>query len=357
MTRHASRVSIVACLLLAGCHEAAPDEAVTETAVAVKVEPVTVGSIREQIAATGLVTAAPGAELTVTAPEGARIAALPKAEGDHVAAGEILARFDIPSLAASISASQAAIDQAAAHVENARAAATRLEGLVERGVAARKEAEDAQRDLRDAIAALGQAESARAAATALAARATVRAPFAGVIARRWHNPGDLVEPGLGDPIVRLVDPSRFEIVASVPVGAISRVPASAKAEVTDAGGATTDATVIARPVAIDPGNPTAPVRLKPASSHDLIAGVAVRVVIFGAEQPKAVRVPPAAIIRGAAATSVMVVDDESKAHRVEIETGITTDEAVEVVKGLKGGERVIVRGQNGLPDGAPVTVE
>jgi multidrug efflux pump subunit AcrA (membrane-fusion protein) len=68
-------------------------------------------------------------------------------------------------------------------------------------------------------------------------------------------------------------------------------------------------------------------------------------------------VPPAAIIRGAAATSVMVVDDESKAHRVEIETGITTDEAVEVVKGLKGGERVIVRGQNGLPDGAPVTVE
>lgn len=348
---------LLAGFLLSGCHEAAPDEAVTETAVAVKVEPVTVGSIREEISATGLVTAAPGAELTVTAPEAARIAALPKGEGEHVAAGEVLVRFDIPSLAASSSASQAAIDQAAAHVENARAAATRLDGLVERGVAARKEAEDAQRDLREATAALAQAESARTASTALAERAIVRAPFAGVIAKRWHNPGDFVEPGLGDPVIRLVDPSRFEIVASVPVSVISRVPSNGKAQVTDAGGNTADAVIIARPVAIDPGNPTAPVRLKPASSHQLIAGVSVRVIIFGAEQQKAVLVPPAAVIRDAEATSVMVVDGESKAHRVEIETGVTTDAAVEVIKGLKGGERVIVRGQNGLPDGAPVTVE
>jgi len=357
MTRDALIVSIVASLLLTGCHNATPDEVETETAVAVKVESATVGSIREEISATGVVTAAPGAELTVTAPEAGRIGALPKAEGDRVAAGEILARFDIPSLAASASASQAAIDQATAHVENARAAATRLEGLVERGVAARKEAEDAQRDLREATAALAQAESARSAATALAERVTVRAPFAGVIARRWHNPGDLVEPGLGDPIIRLVDPSRFEIVANVPVAAISRVPANAKAEATDAGGTATEATVIARPVAIEPGNATAPVRLKPAASHQLIAGVTLRVAIFGREQPKAVLVPPAAIIREADATVVMVVDGESKAHRVEVETGITTDEAVEIVKGLKSGDRVIVRGQNGLPDGAPVTVE
>ena len=357
MTHVALIVCLLAGFLLSGCHEATPDEAVTETAVVVKVEPVTVGSIREEISATGLVTAAPGAELTVTAPEAARIAALPKGEGERVAAGEILVRFDIPSLAATTSASQAAIDQAAAHVENARAAATRLDGLVERGVAARKEAEDAQRDLREATAALAQAESARTASTALAERATVRAPFAGVIARRWHNPGDLVEPGLGDPVIRLVDPSRFEIVASVPVGVISRVPSNGKAQVTDAAGDATDAVIIARPVAIDPGTPTAPVRLKLAASHQLIAGVSVHVIIFGAEQPKAVLVPPAAVLRDAEATSVMVVDGESKAHRVEIETGITTAEAVEVLKGLKGGERVIVRGQNGLPDGAPVTVE
>ena len=357
MTRDALILTMLATLVLTGCQHAPPDEVETETAVAVKVETATVGSIREEISATGVVTAAPGAELTVTAPEAARIAALPKAEGDRVAAGEILARFDIPSLAASASASQAAIDQATAHVENARAAATRLEGLVERGVAARKEAEDAQRDLREATAALAQAESARTAATALVERATVHAPFAGVVAKRWHNPGDLVEPGLGDPIIRLVDPSRFEVLANVPVAAISRVPVNAKAELTDAGGAASEATVIARPVAIEPGSATAPVRLKPAAPHQLIAGVAVRVTIFGREQPKAVLVPPAAIIREADATVVMVVDGDSKAHRVEVETGIATDETVEIVKGLKSGDRVIVRGQNGLPDGAPVTVE
>ena len=45
-------VCLLAGVLFSGCHEAAPDEAVTETAVVVKVEPVTVGSIREEISAT-----------------------------------------------------------------------------------------------------------------------------------------------------------------------------------------------------------------------------------------------------------------------------------------------------------------
>jgi RND family efflux transporter MFP subunit len=357
VTRTASLCWIFVALLLSACHEPPPDDAVSETAVAVSVETAVVGSIRERIAATGIVVAAPGAELTVTAPQAARIAALPKAEGDRVSAGEILVRFDVPSLVSGAAASRAAIDQAKARVDNARAAATRLEGLVERGVAARKEAEDAERDLREAIAALAEAESAGTSAEALAARSVVRAPFAGVIARRWHNPGDMVEPGSGDPVIRVVDPNHFEIVASVPVTALPRVQVGAPGEAVDAGGVKIETTVIARPVAIDPGNATAPVRLRPAVAGRLIAGVTMSVTIFGPEKTRAVLVPPAAVVRDSGTTFVMVVGADSTAHRVEVETGVATEEAVDVVKGLKGGERVIVRGQNGLPDGAAVTVE
>ena len=53
----------------------------------------------------------------------------------------------------------------------------------------------------------------------------------------------------------------------------------------------------------------------------------------------------------------MVVHSDSTAHRVEIETGLSSGDFVQVVKGLAGGERVIVRGQNALPDGAAVTIE
>ncbi len=352
-----SRTLFLAGLALAGCHQAAPEETETETPVAVAVVAAKTGPVREVISATGVVTAAPGAELIVTAPEAARIVELPKAEGDRVRAGDLLARFEIPSLSAGASASHAAIEQAQARAENAKAASARIAGLFERGVAARKEVEDAQRELREANAALAQAESASGAADTLAARTVVRARFAGVVAKRWHNPGDLVEPGAADPILRVIDPSRLEVTAAAPVGTLSRIAAGAPARIVDpSGGEPVNATVIARPAAVETGSVTAPVRLRPASTAALTAGMPVQIEILGPEHAGAVIVPPAAIVREGETTLVMIVGPDSKAKRSEVEIGVSSPDAVEIKKGVAAGDKVIVRGQNGLPDGAAVTI-
>ena len=342
--------------LLIACRHEAPEETETQTPVAVAVETARTGSVREVIASSGLVGAAPGAELLVTAPEAARIVEMPRAEGDRVRPGDLLVRFEIPSLAAGAAAGRAEIEQAEARVENAKAARDRLSGLFERGVAARKEVEDAERELREANAALAQARSASGAANTLAGRTVVRARFAGVIAKRWHNPGDLVEPGTSDPILRVIDPNRLEVVAAVPVASLPRVAAGAPAYVVDPAGDRIDAAVIARPAAVEPGTVTASVRLRPASAARLTAGTSVQVEILGPERAGAVLVPPAAVIHDGEASIVMTVDADSKAHRHEVEVGVVTGEAAEIRKGIKAGERVVVRGQNGLPDGASVTI-
>jgi cobalt-zinc-cadmium efflux system membrane fusion protein len=349
----------LACVVAAaGCHDAPAEETATESAVSVAVESARRGSIREVVAATGTVTAPPGGELVVTAPEAARIAELPKAEGDGVRVGDLLVRFEIPSLTAAAAASRAGIDQAQARVDNAKAAAARLAGLFERGVAARKEVEDAERELRESEAALAQALSASSAANALAGRLVVRAKFAGVVAKRWHNPGDLVEPGPSDPILRVIDPSHLEVVAAVPVGELARIAAGAPARIANpAGGEPLGATVIARPAAVDPGSVTAPVRLRPAASKDLTAGMAVQVEILGPEHAEVVLVPPSAIVRDGDSRVVVTVGTDGKAHRHEVEVGVVTAAAAEIRKGVAAGDRVIVRGQNALPDGAAVTVE
>lgn len=344
-------------LIMAGCHEASPDETVTDTPVAVQVEPARVAPIREVIAATGIVSAPPGGELVVTAPEAARIVELPKAEGDRVRAGDLLVRFEIPSLTAGATSSRAGIEQAQARVENAKAASARLSGLFDRGVAARKEVEDADRELREAQAALAQARSASGAADTLAGRLVVRARFAGVVAKRWHNPGDLVEPGPSDPILRIIDPTHLEIVAAVPVGALARITAGAPARIVDpAGGDPVPASVISRPAAVDAGSVTAPVRLRPASATALTAGMSVQVEILGPEHPGVVVVPAAALVREGTTNVVLTAGGDSKAHRNEVELGIVTPDTIEIRKGIKAGDKVIVRGQNGLPDGAAVTV-
>ena len=349
--------AIAVLCVVSACRHEAPEESETESPVLVQIEQVKGGPVREVISATGMVTAAPGAELVVTAPEAARIVELPKAEGDRVKPGDLLVRFDIPSLTAGAESSRAGIEQAQARVENAKAAATRVQGLFERGVAARKEVEDAERELREANAALAQAQSASGAANALANRTVVRATFAGVVAKRFHNPGDMVEPGQSEPILRVVDPSHLEITAAVPVAALTRIAPNAPAHVTIPGSdEPIDATVVARPAAVDPGSVTASVRLKPASVAGLTVGVSVEIEILGPEHTAAVLVPPAAIVRDGEATVVMTVGADSKAHRNEVEVGVVNPDVAEIKKGIKPGDKVIVRGQNGLPDGAAVTI-
>src|SRR6185503_9313515 len=169
------------------------------------------------VAASGIVSAAPGADWVITAPEPARIVELPKAEGDRVTPGDLLVRFEIPARATDVAARRAEVDQARARMENAQASVTRLTTLVEHGVAAQKELEDARRDLAEAKAAVAQAQAALQNAGALESRTVVRATFPGVVAKRAHNPGDMVEAAAGDVILRVIDPGKLQVLASVAI--------------------------------------------------------------------------------------------------------------------------------------------
>ena len=348
---------LLLCLALPSCRREAPEEIETHTAVAVAVETAKRDAIREVIAASGIVTPAPGAELIVTAPEAARIAELRKAEGDRVREGDVLVRFDIPALAKDAAASRAEVQEAQARHEHAKAASVRVQGLFERGIAAKKEVEDAQREEREAQAAVARAESGSGAAQAMAARAVVRAQFSGIVANRWHNPGDLVEPGQGDPILRVIDPSRLEVTAAVPVAALTRIVLNAPARVIDpAADAPIPATVVARPAAVDPASATANIRLSMPKATPFAAGLPVRVEILGPEHRGAIVVPPAAILNDGGKSIVMIVGADGKAHRHEVEVGVTSREQTEIKSGVAEGDKVIVRGHNGLPDNAAVTI-
>ena len=137
----------------------------------------------------------------------------PKLRGS-VKPGDLLVRFEIPAREAEVAQRKAEVAQARARVENGQASVKRLTTLVEHGVAAQKELEDAKRDQSEARAALAQAEADIDAAAVLAARSVVRARFAGVIAKRGHNPGDMVDAASTDLILRVIDPSKLQVIAS-----------------------------------------------------------------------------------------------------------------------------------------------
>ena len=68
-----------------------------------------------------------------------------------------------------------------------------------------------------------------------------------------------------------------------------------------------------------------------------------------------VLVPASAVVHEGEETAVFVVENEM-AKRREVKTGIENSDRVEIISGVKPGEMVITSGQNGLPDGAKVTL-
>lgn len=351
------RLLVVALLAIAsGCSKPTEETVESETVVTVKTVPAALGTIRGIVHATGIVNPAPGADLVVVAPEAARIAEVPRAAGDRVRRGDLLVRFEIPTAAAEVQRQQAEVARAQATLDTAIAAQTRARELFERGVAARKEVEDAGRAVADANAAQAQARASLASSQTIAQRAVVRATFDGLVAKRLHNPGDLVEPAAGDPVLRVIDPSRLEVVASVPLADASRVELGAPAHlVAPAGGAEAGLKVISRPAAVEPGTATIPIRLGFASAVDIPVGTPVQVDIDAELHRGVVLVPAVAIVREGEDAGVFVAV-AGKAKRRAVQIGITDGTNVEIRSGVNAGEMVIVDGQAGLPDDATIKV-
>ncbi len=343
--------------LTIGCRHEAVESVATEEEVPVSVKPAAiVDTFETTIAATGVVAPASGADWTITAPETARVAEVPKNEGERVRPGDLLVRFDVPTVAADVTAREADVAQASAKVDTAKAALARITGLVERGIAAQKDQEAAALDEAQAEAALKQARAALGAATALRDRDVVTARFAGIVAKRWHGVGDLVEAG--GAVVRVIDPSRLEVVASVTVGDLSRVTLGRPARISSAAGAAPeDGTVISAPAAVDPASATADVRIRFNGPTHLAAGLPVSVTIVAERLTKVLVIPTVGIIHDGDEVFVMLAgEDDDKAHKTPVKLGASANGLTQVTDGLKAGDLVIVRGQDGLPDEAAITV-
>lgn len=355
-TRWIAGVSVIGAMAVFGCGTPATEEVETETVVPVTTAPAELGTLRAVIHATGDVNPAPDAELVVIAPEPARILEITKAEGDRVRRGEVLVRFEIPTLNADEISKGAEVSAAAARLENAKANQLRLKDLFERGVAARKEVEDADRQVADAQAALSQAQAGHTASRTLAGRQTVTATFDGAIAKRFHNPGDLVEAASSDPVLRVIDPGRLQVDASIAISDLSRIVMGATARLVGSTGAPLPLRVVSRPAAVEPGTAAAPVRLSFLARHSLAVGTPVEVEIDAEEHANVVLVPAEAIVREGEETAIFVAAGD-KARRRVVVIGIVDAMHAEIKEGVKAGEQVIVHGQAGLPDGAAITIE
>jgi RND family efflux transporter MFP subunit len=362
---------IVAAACAAGaCRREAPKAAEPqETIVPVGAVPAQRAAIRAVIHASGLVVPAEGGEFLVFAPEPTRLIDVMKMPGDAVKSGDALARFDLPSAAQAVARLAADLAAAQAQLENARINQERIRGFVERGLVPRRDLEAADRDLAAAQDAAERVRTAHAAAQAGVTRATVRAPFDGIVASRAHNPGDMII-STTDPVLRVVDPRRLEVVASISrkeqsrvvTGATARVAAGTEMVRLTVAGPVTNSSAGVLSAASAPGGASPEIspdsvafRLVFADAHKLAVDMPLQIDIDAEERTDTVLIPAEAIVREGRETVIFVAAG-SRAERRIVKTGIEDQARIEITEGLRAGELVITRGHVGLTDGAAVTV-
>ncbi len=349
-------VCLVLSLLAGGCRRPPAAEAPADSGVVVSVQAARLEPLLQDIAAApGIVVPAPGAEQTVFAPEAAEVAELARSEGDTVRPGDLLVRFEIPSIAQAMATLQLDVAQASARVAHARTESARQSTLFDRGLISRNAFDASRLDQANAESAQREAQTRLETAEAAQDVAAVRARFAGTVVQVWHAAGDQVRAGTDDPVLRVIDPSRVQVAVQLPISQLARVVPGQTASVTPiAGTSAMTATVVRRADSAGAGAPTGEVRLALAAQTVLPLDTPTSVQIVLDRRTNALVVPSAAVARDELGPFVMTAGDDGRAHHRDVRLGLATRDLTQVAEGLSAGERVIVDGRQDVTEGTPI---
>lgn len=293
--------------------------------------------VADRFSAVGTLEA--GEAITVVAEISAAVVSLPFEEGGEIARGGLIARLDDAQL-------QAEVDRARALRDQGRTSFERVRAVVDAGAGA-------PQDLDDAAAALKVAESNLALAEARLAKTRIEAPFGGILGARRVSPGAFLRAG--DPITDLANVEEMRVLFSAPERHLAKLRKGSEVVVTAA--AYPDLEVrgridVVEPV-LDPATRAARIvarienpgrLLRPGMSADVSAILSLR--------PDALTIPSEAVFVEGDQFFAYTIGPDSTVARATLVLGARTADRVEVLSGLREGDRVVRAGHQKLFAGA-----
>ena len=333
----------------------AAEPGATSGPLSVAVHEVRAETLRDVFVAAAVIVPASSTDWSVTASESARIAEMPKAEGDAVAAGDLLVRLEIPTVNDEIAAADVAVAEAKVKVGNANAEVAKLSPLFDTGMISRAMFDAAKAAAATAAAALQAAEAKRDAAKAQSDRGVIRARFPGIVIRKFHVEGEFVSGTATDVILRVIDPNRVQASVQVPMNRFSRILPGQSVTV-QSGGPPEAAIVASRIAPQDATATTGEIRLDFVTPTALKIDAPVQIEMMMEERRDVVAVPSAVIQRDANGAFVFAAGDDGLAHRREVRTGMVAGQLTQITAGLTAGERVITSNLEQVTDGLRIAV-
>jgi multidrug efflux pump subunit AcrA (membrane-fusion protein) len=405
MNRHFKLQLVLAvALILIGC---SGSEKEPEPEVTVQAAPVEKADISRVINADAIIF--PLAQAVITPKVSAPVRKFLVNRGQKVRKGQLLAELENRDLSAARLDNQGAYEQAQATYETSVAATlpediqkanldvetaqkaldaaqkvySSRESLYQQGALPRKELDDAAVALAQATSQYNQAKKHLDSLNAVVKQQTVksaqgqltsakgkylgaeaqlsyteiRSPIGGWITDRPLYPGEMASTSA--PLLTVMDISSVIAKAHIPQADAMLLRKGDKATLTVPGIDPVPATVTVVSPALDPNSTTVEIWVQAKNANQqLRPGTTAQLSITSQTVHDALVVPASALLNASGnKAQVMVIDQQSKAQSRDVQTGIQSQDDVQIVAGLKPGEQIVTQGAYGLPDKTKVKVE
>jgi RND family efflux transporter MFP subunit len=311
--------------------------------------------------------------------------------GDRVKEGQLIAALEVPELADEDAQAEAMQKRNEAELIRAQGDLARAESShqaahlnyqrlsdvvkVRPTLIARQEIDDAFAKDRESEAQVDSAKAAITAATeqiriaqasdqrihTLQGYQRITAPFAGVISKRYADPGALIQAGTSSssqamPLVRLSETDRLRLVLAVPESAVPRIRVGTPIGIRVAAVNRQFQGKVSRfSDRLQTATRTMETEVDVANTRgDLAPGMYAEAVVTLDDHPGALAVPIQAVTGAEDKATLLVVDGQNQLVQKEARLGLETPERREVLSGLNAGDLVVLGKAAGLRPGVRV---
>lgn len=340
-------------VLLAACGEEVHTAVVT--APPVMVAAVEVRDMVDRIEATGELLAKSKAR--VAAQVGGQVTRIHIDEGAAVEREQVLLEIDPERRELELSSARALVAEQVAQLADRERETRRVRNLHSKGAASQSQLDGAETALELARSRVEAARAQLGLAQRAVADSTIKAPFAGRVARRFVSEGEFVSAG--EPLIELVALDEIEVEFHVAERDSGRVREGARVEVRVAPfpDEVFEARVRMISPTIDPRTRTLRVKADlEGAEAKLKPGLFARADLGLRRRSGVIMIPEDAVVLRTDGSVVFRLAADGRVERVRVETGVYEDGKVEVVSGLAPDDVVVVRGQMRLVDGSPVQI-
>lgn len=285
-------------------------------------------------------------------------------EGDIVQRGQVLFELDRRPLEAALEQAQANLTRDLAQAANADVQATRLNQLVDRGIAPREQADTAK----TSVAALNATVEADRAAVENAKiqlqYATITAPISGRTGALMVHQGNLVRANDQTPLVVINEVAPISVAFTIPEARLADLRrymsrGSLTVTATPQG---SDSPASGRITFIDNAvdQNTGTIRIKgtfPNTDGRLWPGQFVNVVVTLSTEPTAIVVPSAAVQAGQEGTYVFTVNESQAVEMRPVTVARVRGAESVIASGVQPGETVVTDGHLRLVPGGRISVK